>query len=234
MTEATVLKKKQEQTLSAAQVADYLMQHPQFFLENEALLADLHLPGFNGAAISLVDRQAKVMRERNSELRHRLAQLMNVARDNEQIFKLIRKLGLALLEAESLSMVTRAVNDSLLNEFRADRAHLFLYDAATANDDFVTVLPAQQVHRHLGALLHNGTASCGALRRDELNFLFPGYVVQEGSAALIPLHFKRDIGLLAIGNYDPAHFSPSMDTLFVSYMGDAIARRLATFLQAPV
>lgn len=230
MTEATALKKKQDHALSAVQVADYLMHHPEFFLEHEVLLADLHLPGFSGAAVSLVDRQAKVMRERNSELRQRLAQLMTVARDNEQIFKLIRKLGLALLEAESVQAVTRAVGDSLLNEFRADRAHLFLYDAAIANDDFVTVLPAQQVQRNLGALLQNGTASCAALRRDELNFLFPGYVVQEGSAALIPLHFKHDIGLLAIGSYDPVHFSPSMDTLFVSYMGDAIARRLATFL----
>lgn len=231
MTEAAALKKKQEKTLSAAQVADYLMQHPEFFVEHEQLLADLHLPVTTGhGAVSLVDRQARVMRERNSELRQRLAQLMNVARDNEQIFKLIRKLGLALLEAESVHAVTRAVQDSLLKEFRADRAHLFLYDAGIANDDFVTVLPAQQVQRHLGALLHNGTANCGALRRDELNFLFPGYVVQEGSAVLIPLHFRRDIGLLAIGSYDPAHFSPSMDTLFVSYMGDAIARRLVTFL----
>lgn len=230
MTEATALKKKQEQQISAGQVAEYLMQHPEFFLEHEQLLADLHLPGFNGAAVSLVDRQAKVMRERNSELRQRLAQLMTVARDNEQIFKLIRKLGLALLEAESLQAVTRAVHDSLCNEFRADRAHLFLFEASVANDDFVTVLPAQQVQRHVGSLLHHGKVNCGALRRDELNFLFPGYVVQDGSAALIPLHFRQDIGLLAIGSYDPSHFSPSMDTLFVSYMGDAIARRLATFL----
>lgn len=231
MTEATALKKKQEQQLSAGQVAEYLMQHPEFFVEHEQLLADLHLPGFNGSgAVSLVDRQAKVMRERNSELRHRLAQLMTVARDNEQIFKLIRKLGLALLEAESLQAVTRAIHDSLLNEFRADRAHLFLYDASVPNDDFITVLPAQNVQRHVGAMLQHGSVSCGALRRDELSFLFPGYTSLEGSAALIPLHFRQDIGLLAIGSHDPSHFSPSMDTLFVSYMGEAIARRLATFL----
>ncbi len=230
MTEATALKKKQEQSLSAAQVAEYLMQHPEFFVEHDQLLADLHLPGFSGSgAVSLVDRQAKVMRERNSELRHRLAQLMTVARDNEQIFKLTRKLGLALLEADSLQAVTRAIHDSLLTEFRADHAHLFLYDASLPNDDFVTVLPAQNVQRHVGSLLQHGNVSCGALRRDELNFLFPGYASLEGSAALIPLHFKQDIGLLAIGSHDPAHFSPSMDTLFVSYMGEAIARRLAAF-----
>lgn len=232
MTEATALKKKQEH-LTAAQVAEYLMQHPEFFTEHEHLLADLQLPTFSGAAVSLVDRQAKVMRERNSELRHRLGQLMNAARENEQIFKLIRKLGLTLLEAETLSAGTRAVQDSLLNEFRADRAHLFLYEGTIANNDFVTVLPPQQVQRHLGKLLVDNRVVCGALRRDELNFLFPGYVVQEGSAALIPLHFKQDIGLLAIGSYDPSHFSSSMDTLFVSYMGDAIARRLATFLKSP-
>ena len=231
MTEATALKKKQEKSPSASQVAEYLMKHPQFFVEHEHLLADLHLPGFNGqGAVSLVDRQAKVMRERNSELRHRLAQLMTVARDNEQIFKLIRKLGLALLEAESLNAVTHAVHDSLLKEFRADRAHLFLYEAPIANDDFVSVVPAANVERHVGALLQTGSVSCGALRRDELNFLFPGYVVDEGSAALIPLNFHRPLGLLAIGSYDPGHFSPSMDTLFVGYMGDAIARRLASFL----
>lgn len=231
MTEATALKKKQEK-ITSGQVSEYLMQHPEFFLEHDHLLADLHLPAFNGAAVSLVDRQAKIMRERNSELRQRLGQLMNVARENEQIFKLIRKLGLALLEADSLQAVTRSVHDSLLNEFHADRAHLFLYEGSVANDDFLTVLPAQQVQRQLGALLQQGGVCCGALRRDELNFLFPGYAVQEGSAALIPLHFKQDIGLLAIGSHDPAHFSSSMDTLFVSYMGDAIARRLASVQKA--
>lgn len=231
MTEATALKKKLEH-ITAAQVSEYLMQHPEFFTEHEYLLADLHLPAQSGPAVSLMDRQAKVMRERNSELRHRLGQLMNVARENDHIFKLIRKLGLSLLEAENLATATRVIHDSLLHEFRIDRAHLFLYEGQTPNNDFVTVLPALQVQRQLGKLLLENGVICSALRRDELNFLFPGYVSQEGSAALIPLHFKQDIGLLAIGCYDPAHFSASMDTLFVGYMGEAIARRLAHFLKS--
>ncbi|CBL43674.1 conserved hypothetical protein [gamma proteobacterium HdN1] len=237
MTEAVAAKKKAQSTPTAAQVADYLRKHPEFFDQQEQLLADLQLPPAHGtAAISLSDRQVRIMRERNTELRNRLSQLVAVARDNERLFEQIRRLGLALLEADSLDAVVSTIQNSMCRDFHMDHAHLFLYDAAIQNRStplvhaFVTTLSQAQAQETVGSRLQDNQVSCGAFRNTELALLFPQQEMQQGSAALIPLHYQHPLGVLAIGSNDPSHFSPSMDRLFVSWMGDAIARRLATFL----
>ena len=51
-------------------------------------------------------------------MRHRLSQLMDVARDNDRLFDKTRRLVLALLDAGSLEEVVGAVEDSLRHEFQ--------------------------------------------------------------------------------------------------------------------
>ena len=50
---------------NAEQVAAYLRAHKDFFVEHEALLADITIPHETGKAVSLVERQVVVLRERN-------------------------------------------------------------------------------------------------------------------------------------------------------------------------
>lgn len=241
MTEATIIRKTSQptetETLSASQVADYLIQHPEFFQTHEHLLADLILPHASGPAVSLIERQASVMRERNSELRGRLSQLINTARDNDTIFKLSKKLGLALLEAHSLDDVARAVRHSMLNDFKADSVNLLLFDQPTLKSNELYCQTSQEAaKRVLGKLLRGERIVCSALREDELLYLFPSFEQNNGSAAIIPLHYQREpgepseLGLLAIGNKDPQHYSPTMDTAFVAYIGQIVSRRISPFM----
>ena len=65
-----------EDTASAdAPIAEYLRQNPEFFVRNEALLATLRLPHVRGGgAVSLVERQVEVLREKSQALESRLAE----------------------------------------------------------------------------------------------------------------------------------------------------------------
>lgn len=220
--------------LSASQVADYLIHHPEFFQEHEHLLADLILPHSRGGTISLVERQAAVMRERNSELRQRLGQLIGNARDNDQIFRLTKKLGLALLEANSLDDVARVIRHSMLQDFHMEGVNLMLFDQPQLNsNDLYTETAGEAARKVLGKLLRGERVICTALREEEVGYLFPHFSPRNGSAAIVPLIFEGDLGLLAIGRQDPGHFAPSMDTTFVAYIGQIVSRRLRSFLPNP-
>lgn len=238
MTEVTKLKPEAltpaEEGLSASQVVDYLLQHPGFFQEHEFLLADLILPHRKGGTISLVERQAAVMRERNSELRGRLSQLIQTARENDRIFRLTKKLGLALLEAESLDDVARAIRHTMLNDFKLDSVCLLMFDQPHLNtNELYSEAASEAAKRVLGKLLRGERVICSALREEELSYLFPAFGQAHGSAAIIPLHYDGEIGLLAIGSQDPQHFEPNMDTTFVAYIGQIVSRRLRAFLPNP-
>ena len=72
--------------------------------------------------------------------------------------------------------------------------------------------------------------TCSALRANELQYFFPQYEKDEGSAAIIPLSHKQDLGLLVVGSYNPQHFSPDMETTFISYIGEVASRCLSQHL----
>ena len=58
--------------LTAQDVATYLKANPEFFIEQEDLLADLSLPHESGKAISLLERQVTILRDRGMDARHKL------------------------------------------------------------------------------------------------------------------------------------------------------------------
>src|SRR5476651_1957666 len=114
-------------SLEAAAVAAYLEANPDFFVEHEELLNAMLIPHQRGDTVSLVERQLKLLRERNIEMRHRLSQLMDVARDNDRLFEKTRRLNLALMDATSLEEIVIAVEDSLRQEFAVPFVSLILF-----------------------------------------------------------------------------------------------------------
>ena len=67
-------------------VGRYLEQTPDYFLRHPELLAALALPHPEaGRAVSLVERQVRVLRDRNEQSTHQLQELITFARDNDQL-----------------------------------------------------------------------------------------------------------------------------------------------------
>jgi hypothetical protein len=116
--------------------------------------------------VSLVERQMKLLRDRNIEMRHRLSQLMDVARDNDRLFDKTRRLILDLLDAGSLEEVVMAVEDSLRQDFQVPFVSLILFgDNAAPVGRWVSGSEAQQA---IGGLLGGGKTVSGSLREHEL------------------------------------------------------------------
>ncbi|MDE3739246.1 MULTISPECIES: DUF484 family protein [Pseudomonas] len=216
------------QHLDSETVAAYLRLHPEFFVQHEELIPEMRIPHQPGDAVSLVERQVKLLRERNIEMRHRLAQLMDVARENDRLFDKTRRLVLDLLDASSLEEVVGAVEDSLRHEFQVPFVSLILFSESTLPvGRSVTVAEA---HQSIGGLLAGGKTICGVLRGHELEFLFGAEERdQVGSAAVVSLTYQGLHGVLAIGSPDPQHYKSSLGTLFLGYIAEVLARVLPRF-----
>ena len=211
--------------LDAATLAHFLQANPTFFVEHEDLLLDLRLPHQRGDTVSLVERQMKVLRERNIELRSRLSHLMDVARDNDRLFDKTRRLMLTLLDASSLEELVIGVEDSLRNDFQVPFVSLILINETPMSiGRWVTHAEA---HQAIGALLREGKAVSGNLREHELDFLFgEDQRRQVGSTAMVPLTHQGLHGVLAIASRDPQHYKSSVGTLFLSHIAEVLGRVL--------
>ena len=224
-----------EQKLTGDQVAAWLRDHTDFFQGRQELLEMLRLPDPRGEAVSLLERQAQILRERNHELRDRLNGLLAVARENDQLFEKTRQLVLTLIEARSAEQLFGQLIHSLQEDFGADTVSLLVYDRdldlTGELRSRVRCLAAADLHEALQLLLRNGKAICGVLREVELEQLFPHHAEQVKSAAMVPLEWQGRQGLLAIGSFDPLHFPSSLGPLFIRHIGDVLSRRMHDLLR---
>ena len=210
--------------LSDEQVREYLKLNGDFLQRNPDMLDHLHISHASGSAVSLVEKQVSVLRERNIDMRHRLNALTTNARDNDKLYEQTRKLVLALLDARNLDSVYSAFMDAMEKDFKVDYASLILF-GEPSSDGKCRVETSEAAKIEIGALLKGRKPVCGVLRKEELAYLFPD-AGEVGSAALMPLANGEELGLIAVGSADANRYSSSMGTLFLTHIADVIVRLL--------
>lgn len=212
------------------QVADYLAQHADFFDRNAGLLETLYVPHQARGAVSLVERQTSLLRERNQQLHGRLAELIDAARYNDGQFEKTKRMVLSLLEADSLDEISVAVDESLCGDFLCDRVTLVLFSEKELETNNLRVLSRADCSI-VQPLIESNLPSCGQLSPAMNRFLFPDHCERVASAAVVPLVKGDNIGLLAMGSFDPDYFQSSQGTLFLSYVGEVLSRVIARQLR---
>jgi uncharacterized protein YigA (DUF484 family) len=205
-------------------VARFLRENPDYFQRYPGLLTLLQLPHTSGQAVSLVERQVALLRERNIDMRKRLTQLVGTASTNDSLFDKTRSLTLALLDVEDFAGLDAVIEESLRTGFKAD-------DVACFVSQREPIPELRHVHRvddtrdlPMINLTQSTGAACGPLRADEYRRLFHVADAGDASAAIVQLRHRDLVGILAIGSHDPRRFSPDMGTLFVRYIADVLAR----------
>ena len=231
---STQAQKKQQESLDAEQqLLELLKENPDILVRNPTVLADLEVPHQSGTAVSLIEKQVGVLRNKLKSSDTRLRELMDIARDNERLAKSCHRLAINLLGAADLEDVISVALDELGNELDADFAVIRLI---TDDDERMDSKPqlfirsdAEQL-TSFTSMLDNRKPLCGHCTSEQKAFLFRDDAEQVGSAAVIPLVAGARLGLLGLGGNDQHRFSIAMGTEFLSQIGDLVSAALAMHL----
>ena len=224
-----------EEELSEQAIQDYLEAHPDFFERHSALLNQLELPHGAGGAVSLVERQVSMLRQKELKLERQLKELIEVARANDVLSAKMHELTLQLFAAKDLQASIKAIEEAMRSGFGADHAILVLFGDADAFGDIDADRFFRAIDRGDAALgpfdtfLKGSGPRCGQIRDSQRDFLFHGDADAVGSVAMVPLGDKTQSGFLAIGSADANRFHPGMSIDFLARVGDLIAGALKRF-----
>lgn len=224
-------KNNNEKNISADDVAQYLKANSGFFLQRDDLLLGLKLAHPSGKAVSLLERQVSILRERNMDMRNRLSGLLENADGNDLLFDRTRQLVLSLLDVQSLDSLVNTFTHGMLNDFKMDFATITLFGKPENHRNVTSrIVPLDDAYAKIPNLLKNDKPTCGMLRNEDLAFLFLDQARQVASAAVLPLSFGNSLGVIAIGSKNSNYFHQDMGTLFIGYIAEVLSRLLSRHL----
>jgi uncharacterized protein YigA (DUF484 family) len=224
-----------EEGLSEQAVREYLEANPDFFERHGALLSSLSVPHGSGEAISLVERQVSVLRQKEIKLSRQLKDLIDVARANDTLAAKIHELSLQLMAAKQLDETIASIEEAMRSGFGADQSILVLFNdpAMFADIDagrfFRVVQRSDAILKPFDTFLNGSGPRCGQVRDSQREFLFHDDSDEIGSVALVPLGENASIGFLAIGSANADRFHPGMSIDFLARVGDLVAGALARY-----
>lgn len=207
-------------------VSEYLMDNPDFFNKHPAILAELKIPHDRGNAISLVERQVAVLREQNQQTRKRLHELIEIARQNEELARRMHQLALTLMDADDPKDIFNTLYENLKKNFHADRviARLFASPSfvdSIATDEFAGKDTTEQ--SLFKSIIEKRMPLSGRMKRQQQVFLFGDDGDDIASSVMVPLHGKGWGGILAIGSFNAERFQPGMGVELLANLGEILS-----------
>ena len=211
------------------EVVDYLREHPDLLVRHPDLVGRLLVPHTCGEAVSLVEYQARRLRDENRELRRRLHTLIHTARENEELGRRTNLLTLRLMRCEAVSELFSCLHEALQEDFGAEFSALRVFGSPASPDEpgLAEFAGANAAERELfDAVLSGDRPLCGPMGSGQAACLFGEEGREVASGALVPFGRAAAIGVLAVGSRDPKHYHGGMGTVFLRQIAAVVAQVL--------
>ena len=214
------------------QVVDYLMENPDFFLRHSPLLNDLEIPHESGAAVSLVERQVSVLRERNQHFEEKLRDMVDAVHDNQRLHVSLHRLAVNLFDADSLDDILGVVDDELRHKLGTDFVYFRLHsdDIVPDNEAYTYVDSDDEILQTFAVLIEKNRIPCGHFSQEDISSLFFDDAAEVASAALIPISVTGIQGFIVLGSRDEKRYHEGMGTDFLSSLSDLIGAAMRSQL----
>lgn len=221
------------QPITEDDIAQFLVNTPDFFERHAELLASVQLTSPHvGRAVSLMERQVEILRERLRQLELRAAEMIRHGQENTGLLDRLHRWTCELLAVNDPAALPAAVTDGLAVRFDVPQVALKLWGVAPPWADAPFAQGASDDARAFATSLRQ--PFCGANPGVEpVQWLVnPDAAV---SLALLPLRRAEDapaFGLLVLASPDARRFQASAGTEFLARIGDQAAAALSRLLPA--
>ncbi len=216
------------ETIDLAEIKSYLKNHPEFFEENAALLADIHLPSpHGGGTISLAERQQLAQRDKITALESRFSELVVNAQQNDITANKMHAFNLRLHQAKSFDSIEQLISHDLPEMFDLSDTCLRIWvqpldQSSQANLVFSET--SELVKTWIASRTH---AYCG---KPPVIVGEDWFIEPAASLAIIGLHQPNLFGFLALASDSDSRFYEEMGTDFLNKMSELISAALSRHL----
>ena len=212
--------------LTSDSVSEYLLSNPGFFLDHPEVLREIQVPHITGKAVSLVEKQLEVLREQNRKSQRQLHELVEIARQNEELARRMHSLSLTLMDSAEPKDIFSTLYDNLKRNFRVDHVVVRLF----ADPAFVDTYAGPEfagkdtVEKGLfDSIISKRMPISGRLKRQQQVFLFDDDGDDIASAVIVPLHGKTWGGVLSIASTDSNRFTEAMGVELLANLGEVLS-----------
>ena len=212
--------------IDAESVSDFLLSHPDFFVEYPEVLRKIQVPHISGEAVSLVEKQVSLLREQNVQAQKRLRELIDIARQNEELARRMHALALTLMDAAEPKDIFNTLYENLRQNFRVDHVSVRLFAEPAFIDTYAgaefagTEIPEYALFK---SILEKRLPLSGRLKRQQQVFLFGDAGDDIASAVIVPLHSNGWGGVLSIASTDSNRFTESMGVELLANLGEILS-----------
>lgn len=223
--------------MNDASIAEYLLQHPEFFEQHAQVLTRVQLSSGHGQrAVSLQERQAEMLRDKIKGLEGRIMEMVRNSSENSAIAHKIHRWSCALSAVQDVRQLPRAVADGIQSAFDVPQVGIRVWDVAGP---------------YMGSLFSMGVSDDAKSFATSLTMPFCGPNLgfeptawlpnpeQVQSMALLTLREGPNdsqspaFGLLVLGSPDPQRFDASMGTEFLLRIAEQASAALGRLRVMP-
>ncbi|HEY1092964.1 MAG TPA: DUF484 family protein [Burkholderiaceae bacterium] len=216
--------------ITEGDIANYLVNAPDFFERHAELLATVRLSHPHGQrAVSLQERQAEMLRDKIKGLEMKLIEMIRNGQENVLIADRLHRWTRALMLTTDAAQLPLVLLEEMRHHFMIPLAGLRLWGVAEAHagagfaetvGDDVKSFAASLTQPYCG--VNSGFEAARWLGDEPCQ-----------SVALIPLTVNgNSFGLLALGSPDPTRYTAEMGTEFLARIGEIASAALARLLPA--
>lgn len=199
-------------------VAAYLQNTPAFFEKYAEMLAGITIPHpYGGRTISLSERQLLTLREKNRMLEKKLYELVENAKDNDELQDKVHQFTLALFGARSQDVLTEIIPRDLRERFDVPHAALRIWEQMPPSAEVLTFSDETPQPVCMHRAMYDTQTWFGEAGEHLRSF------------AYLPLREANggpSIGLLILASEDAQRFYPEMGTLFLQRIAETVSAAL--------